>query len=135
VCPSVQQNKIDTYRLLIEDGKYTKKWTCSTNGLYVFWKKNHPNLCVFWTKMIFLQLYVNFIISLYSTEPFLDQTECILDFLMSPLFECHSWDTFLNSLILGGQMAVETVLASLCSNLYWYSVLLFLPDRSLYQNH
>jgi hypothetical protein len=25
VCPSVQQNKIDTYRLLIEDGKYTKK--------------------------------------------------------------------------------------------------------------
>jgi hypothetical protein len=32
---------------------------------------------------------VNFITSPYSTKQFLDQTECILGFLMYQLFECH----------------------------------------------
>jgi hypothetical protein len=89
VCPSVEQNEMDIYRVSIKDGKYTLKWTCSTHGLYVFWKKNHPNLCAFSTKLAFLQFYVNLITSSYSTKQFLDQTECILCFLMYQLFECH----------------------------------------------
>jgi hypothetical protein len=28
VCPSVEQNEIDRYRVLIKDGKYTRKRTC-----------------------------------------------------------------------------------------------------------
>jgi hypothetical protein len=67
VCPSVKQNKIDIYRVLIKYGEYTWKWICSTHGLYVFWKENHPKLRVFSMKLTFLQLYVNFITSLYST--------------------------------------------------------------------
>jgi hypothetical protein len=90
VCPSVEQNEIDMYRVLTKDGKYTRKWTCSTNGLYVFWKENHLNLCVFSTKLTFLQFYVNFITSSYSTKQFFDQTECILCFLMYQLLEYHS---------------------------------------------
>jgi hypothetical protein len=82
VCPSVEQNEIDIYCVLIKDGKYTWKWTCSTHGLYVFWKENHPNLCVFSMKLTFLQFYVNFITSSYSTKQFLDQTECILCLLI-----------------------------------------------------
>jgi hypothetical protein len=91
VCPSVEQNEIDIYRVLIKEGKYTLKWTCSTHGLYVFWKENHPNLCVFSTKLTFLQCYVSFITSSYSTKQLLDQTvcTCILCFLMYQLFECH----------------------------------------------
>jgi hypothetical protein len=89
VCPSVEQNEIDIYRLLIKGGKYTWKWTCSMHGLYVFWKKSHPNLHVFSTKLTFSQIYGNFIISVYSTEQFVDQIECIFVFLMYPLFECH----------------------------------------------
>jgi hypothetical protein len=89
VCPSVEQNEIDIYCVVTKDGKYTWKWTCSTHGLYVFWKENHPNLRVFSTKLTFLQFYVNFITSSYSTKQFLDQTECILVFLVYRLFECH----------------------------------------------
>jgi hypothetical protein len=109
VCPSVEQNKIVIYRVLIKDEKYTGKWTCSTYGLYVFLKENLPNLCVFSTKLTFLQFYVNFITSLYSKKQLLDQTGCILCFL------CISYLNAIltNSLIFGGQMTVETVSASL----------------------
>jgi hypothetical protein len=113
VCPSVEQNDIDTYRVLIKDGKYIGKLTCSTHGLNVFWKENHPNLRAFSTKWTFLQFYVNFITSSYRTKQFSDQTVCILGFLMYQLFECHGSDILMNSLIFGGQMTVETVPASL----------------------
>jgi hypothetical protein len=89
VCPSVEQNEINIYRVLIKDGKYTWKSTCSTNGLYVSWKENHQNLHIFSTKLTILQFYVNFITFLYSTKQLLDQTECILGFLMYQIFECH----------------------------------------------
>jgi hypothetical protein len=82
VCSSVEQNEIYIYRVLIKDGKYTGKWTCSTHGLDVFWKENHPNLRVFSTKLTFLQFYINFITSSYRTKQFSDQTVCILGFLM-----------------------------------------------------
>jgi hypothetical protein len=72
VCPSVKQNEIDKYRVSIKDGKYTWKWTCSTHGLYVFWKENHPNLCAFSIKLTFLQFYLNFITSSYSINPSTD---------------------------------------------------------------
>jgi hypothetical protein len=88
VCPSVEQNEIDIYRVLTKDRKYTWKWTCSTHGLYVFWKENHPTLRGFFsTKLTFVQFYVNFITSSYSSKQFLDQSECILGFLMYQLFE------------------------------------------------
>jgi hypothetical protein len=45
--------------------------------------------CFFPTKLRFLHFYVNFMMSSYSTEQFLDQTDCSLGFLMYPLFECH----------------------------------------------
>jgi hypothetical protein len=77
VCPFVEQNEIDIYRVLIKDEKYSWKWTCSTHGLYVFWKENHPNLRVFSTKLTFLQFYVNS----WSTKGFLDQTKCIWVFV------------------------------------------------------
>jgi hypothetical protein len=66
--------------------------------LYVFWKENNTDLRVFQKKKIFLQFYINFIISSYSTTEFLDQFEIILGFLMYPLHECHSWDTVINPL-------------------------------------
>jgi hypothetical protein len=84
MCPSVEQNEIDIYRVSIKDGKYTWKWTCSMHGLYVFWKENHPNFYAFSMKLTFLQFYVNFI-----TKQFLDQTKYILCFLMYQLLECH----------------------------------------------
>jgi hypothetical protein len=91
VCPSIEQNEIDIYCVLIKDGKYTWKWTCSTNKRYVFWKENHPNLHFVSTKLTFLQFYVNFITSLYNRKQFLDQTECISSFHMTlyQLFECQ----------------------------------------------
>jgi hypothetical protein len=63
VCPSVEQTEIDIDRALIENGKYTLKWTCSTHGLYIFWKENRQILHVFSTKLAFVQFYGNFMIS------------------------------------------------------------------------
>ena len=82
VCPSVEQCEIDIYRVLLKDGKYTWKWTCSTHGMYVFWKENHPNLRGFSTKLTFLHFCVNFISFSYSTKQFSDQTGCISGILM-----------------------------------------------------
>jgi hypothetical protein len=57
---------------------------------YMFSERKTTHLRAFFpTKFTFLQFYVNFITSSYSTKQFLDQTECILGFLMYQLFECH----------------------------------------------
>jgi hypothetical protein len=114
VCPSVEQNEIDIFRILKEDGKYNWKCTCSTNGLYVFWKEKHLNLCGFFfsMKLAFLLFYGNFNISSYSKEHFLDQIKCILGFPMYPLIECNGLGTTLNSLIFLCHMTIQTVPAS-----------------------
>jgi hypothetical protein len=71
VCPSI--NQIEIYHILIEGGKYTWKWTCSTHGLYVFWKETHaPKFARFFIEISISAKYGNFIISSYSTEQYLD---------------------------------------------------------------
>ena len=64
----------------------------------MFSERKTTQICAFFQQN--LQFYVNFMISLSSTEHFLDQIECIWGFLMYPLFECHGKCPLMSSLII-----------------------------------
>jgi hypothetical protein len=90
VWPSVEQNEIDIYCVLIRNEKYAWKLTCSTHGLYVFWKKT-TQTCTFFQRIWHICNFMSTSLPrrIAQNSFFLDQTECILGFLMYHLFECH----------------------------------------------